>query len=247
MVAPSGSQPLHFDASERLRADRMISVFDNGTLEFQYDYCDNIHDGCGFTVGRIGFCTSQGDFLEVVEAFTALVPENPLLPFLPRLKELAATKSESTVGLEALPAAVALAAKNPIFRHVQDKKVDELEFEPASAFADKTKLKLKLSLADIYQAGVQLGWGDDPTSVPMLSKQASNLVVGKYGRWIEACWLESFMTLHRNALRDSPIAAARESVGRGEAMLKIFQEGNLDFHGPIDMAPYGPEEAFHIP
>ena len=35
-----------------------------------------------------GFTTATGDFLDVVERYTARVPSNPLAPFLPRLREL---------------------------------------------------------------------------------------------------------------------------------------------------------------
>lgn len=241
------SKALRLSATEHLRADRMISVFENSTMEFQYGYCDNIHDGCGYTVGRIGFCTSQGDLLEVVEDFTKLEPNNPLAKYLPKLKVLAASKSESTKELEGFPEAVKRAALDSNFKKIQDKKVEELEYRPALQFSDKLELTLKLSLAEIYQAGVQLGWGNEATSVPMISQQAEKLVIAKYGRWIEACWLEAFMTLHRNALKDSPIEAARGSIGRADTMLQLYHQHNFDFHGPIDIAPYDPQQSFHIP
>jgi len=76
-------------AAQRLRADRLISTFENSTPVLQYAYVQDIHDGRGYTAGRAGFTTATGDLLVVVERYTRRSPINPLARYLPRLRQLA--------------------------------------------------------------------------------------------------------------------------------------------------------------
>src|SRR5882724_9316825 len=71
------------------RADQIISVFENDTLELQYGYTEALEDGRGLTAGRAGFTTATGDLVLVVERYVSRVPDTPLKHYLPRLKELA--------------------------------------------------------------------------------------------------------------------------------------------------------------
>lgn len=99
--------------AQKLRADMLISVFENSTLELQYAYAENLHDGRGYTAGRAGFCSGCGDLLLVAERYAKLKPGNALAKFLPRLRELARLASDSTKGLTGFPAAWAAAAGDP--------------------------------------------------------------------------------------------------------------------------------------
>src|ERR1017187_10409152 len=46
--------PDWLSGEKRIRAERLTSYFENSTLEPQYDYIENIHDGRGYTAGRAG-------------------------------------------------------------------------------------------------------------------------------------------------------------------------------------------------
>jgi chitosanase len=248
-VSQAGSSvgDLSFTPAQRLRADRLVSVFENGTQVLQYSYVENIHDGCGYTTGRAGFCTSTGDMLAVVELYSQQAAKNPLAKYLPRLRELAQKSSESTSGLNGYPSAVAHAARDAKFRKAQDQIVDQMYFQPAVTFANQLNLKLPFSLAAFYETGIQFGWGGGKTSVQGLSKDAAEIATAKYGKFTEAQFLYEFLKLRRDDLANSPIQAARDSVGRGNAMLKLLRSKNLEFHGPIVIAPYSPFEVFRIP
>src|SRR6476469_6737547 len=69
-------------------AMRLVSSAENSSLNWraQYRYIEDIHDGRGYTAGIIGFCSGTGDMLEVVQAYTAKVPGNPLATYLPALR-----------------------------------------------------------------------------------------------------------------------------------------------------------------
>src|SRR3954454_1934188 len=81
--------------AQRLRADKLVSEFENSTQVIQYCYVEALEDGRGYTVGRAGFTSAPGDLLEVAQMYTDEVPENPLAELLPRLRELAESGSGS--------------------------------------------------------------------------------------------------------------------------------------------------------
>src|ERR1051326_5151068 len=87
---------------QRRRADQIISVFENNTLEIQYDYVEELGDGRGVTAGRAGFTSATGDLVMVVERYVARKPDSPLKQYMIRLQALAEEEDGSTEGLEGL-------------------------------------------------------------------------------------------------------------------------------------------------
>jgi hypothetical protein len=98
--------------AQKKRADMLISVFENSTLEPQYGYVEDLGDGRGYTAGRAGFCSGTGDLLEVAKKYSLLRPVNPLALYLPRLEELAAAGGDPD-GLKAMADRASAAAKPP--------------------------------------------------------------------------------------------------------------------------------------
>src|ERR1041385_503456 len=47
-----------FDREHKVRALELISVFENGTIELQYAYVEDLGDGRGYTCG-LGFTTAD--------------------------------------------------------------------------------------------------------------------------------------------------------------------------------------------
>ena len=101
---------------QKHRAEQITSLFENDTLELQYAYAENINDGRGITSGRAGFTTATSDAYAVVLLYAEKSPDNVLVKYLPRLKELAESGSDSTSGLDGYAAAWASAANDPVFR-----------------------------------------------------------------------------------------------------------------------------------
>jgi hypothetical protein len=94
-------------------AEQIISVFENESISLKYYYIENLRDGHGYTAGRAGFVTRDGDLLQVVEVYRGIRPNNVLSSFLPILQKVRGTAS--TKGLGALPAAWKKAASDPLF------------------------------------------------------------------------------------------------------------------------------------
>src|SRR3954470_362696 len=99
--------------AQHLRADKLISEFENSTQRIQWCYVEALEDGRGYTVGRAGFTSATGDLLGVAEGYARAVPGNPLADLLPRLRELAANGDGSIDGLEKLPSAWKATCKDP--------------------------------------------------------------------------------------------------------------------------------------
>jgi len=233
-----------FTEEQRVLADQIISVFENNTPEIDYAYAENLDDGRGITAGRAGFTSATGDMLIVVERYTQLVPENPLAVYLPRLRELAAQESGSVDGLENLENAWQTAAEDSIFRAVQDEVVDEEYYWPAVGHAEDLGLVFPLSLLNLYDACIQHGDGEDPDGLPAIINRATAQVGGAPADDIdEGEWLQAFMNIRRSVLLNPANPETREewaaSVGRVDALITIFNSGNVNLTPPIVINPWG--------
>lgn len=116
------------DQAEKYRCEQYTSIFENDSTRLQYEYCENIYDGRGYTAGRAGFCTGTGDAIEVIMTYTAYKPANPLAAYIPRLAKLAKKGSGDTRQLKGYCRAWRNAAQDTLFRLVQDYVSDQLYY-----------------------------------------------------------------------------------------------------------------------
>ena len=128
-LAILGAVTAEMTKEQKHRCESYTSIFENDTTELQYAYCEDIHDGRGFTAGRAGFTTGTSDGHEVVKKYTARKHTNPLAKFLPELEKLTHSNSGSTAHLQGYCKAWEEAAKDPEFRKVQDEVSDELYYQ----------------------------------------------------------------------------------------------------------------------
>src|SRR4051812_31888536 len=70
---------------QKRRAEQLTSLFENGTIELQYGYCEALGDGRGYTAGRGGFTTSDGEIYEIARTYAEKKPGAEIVVFLPRL------------------------------------------------------------------------------------------------------------------------------------------------------------------
>lgn len=233
----------------RIKADKLIAVFENEQLESQYGYAERLEDGRGYTLGRAGFTTGTGDALDVVKGYLD-DPEGDrklkqdLEKYLPRLEKLAETESASVRGLSGFTRAWTAAAEDPAFRKAQDAVVDELYYKPAMQMAGELGTNYPLTKAALYEAMIQHGNGEDPDSVGALAARATKTVGGTPKDGVpESKWLGAFLDERRKDLAHAYNRATRkewaESVGRADAMRKLFDSGNYDLTGPFTVDPYG--------
>jgi chitosanase len=223
---------------QKRRAEALTSVFENGTPTLQYAYTEKLGDGRGITAGRAGFTSGTGDLLEVVERYAKQVPATPLAKYLPRLRVLAQKESGDTTGLEGLEKAWATAAKDPKFRAAQDAVVDKEYFGPAMKHADDLGLKTPLARAQLYDAIIQHGDGDDPDGLGALISRANKEAGGSPKQGVpETRWLGAFLKVRRADLAHTSDPATRkewaQSVSRVDVFSDLLAAKNLALTGPI--------------
>lgn len=237
-AAPASAAPAGLTHAQRIRVDKLISEFENSTSVIQYCYSVALDDGRGYTVGRAGFTSATGDLLEVVEAYTRLVPDNPLAGYLPRLRELAENEDGSIEGLEGLPDAWAEACKDPRQRKIQDKIVDREYYNPAVRHWKKLHLTRPLSVAAIYDADIQHGDGPDPDGVPAMLKRAAKRAHGTPKTGVsEKRFLREFIRERRATLAHAhdpdTRAAWAEVVERADVWLQLWKTRQWRLASPI--------------
>lgn len=226
-------------ADQKRRAEQITSVFESGTPAFDYGVVVSLGDGRGYTAGRIGFTTGTGDAYTVVRRYTDRVPTNPLAKYLPRMQMLRENESGSVQGLEGFPAAWTLAAKDPLFRTVQDEISDEVYYNPAMAAADDLGFKYALSRGIMYDTIIQHGGSptepDGLFALINLTKQKMN---GSPKTGVdEKQWIYKFLEVRKTDLlypmNKETQEAWAESADRVDILKNIADSGNWDLHGPI--------------
>lgn len=233
------------EGDRRRRAEALTSLFENGTIELQYDYIEDLGDGRGYTAGRAGFTSATGDLRDVVRTYTDAVPNNRLADYLPRLEELANDGSGDTSGLDGFPEAWVDSAKDPEQHSAQDAIVDREYFNPAMKLVDDNGLITPLSRAIFYDTLIQHGGGDDPDGLPALVTRTKAAVktTPKAGEG-ERDWITAFLAERRKTLEHAENEATREvwaeSVGRVDVLKKLVEDNKwgLDTSLTINTAGY---------
>jgi len=223
--------------------EQMISIFEYESKVQKYDIVEDLDDGRGYTAGRSGFSTKDGDLLQVVQVYDRMRPNNVLSGFIPVLKQKQGTAS--TEGLEGLPAAWKEAATDPLFRQAQDQLNDELYYSPAMRVAGALGLRSPLAKFSVYDAIVQHGFGEDSDSLGGIVQAATSSAHGTPDQVGEEKWLMAFLTTRKEVLlnaRDPTTRAGwRASIGRVDEQLRLLKEGNLQLSPPLRLNPYGTE------
>ena len=131
-----------------------------------------------------------------------------------------------------------------MFRKAQNLVNERLYRAPAEAMAQALGLRLPLSRAAIYEAGIQHGYGEDHDSVNQIVARTNRAVGGTPRDGVdEVKWLDAFIDMREQDLRDpankeyGPIF--RDAVDRAQAIRTIFREGNYDLARPITIEVYG--------
>jgi chitosanase len=216
-------------------AERMISVLENETTSLKYDYVENLNDGRGFTAGRAGFVTKDGDLLQVVELYNRVRP-------VERLCSSVENGAGDGVNARFGAAAWRKAAADPLFRQAQDQVSDRLYYAPAMQAADDLHLQSPLAKFALYDASIQHGTGTDVDSLGAIIR-AAIAVRGRPDKAGEEKWLAAFLQARKkvllNATDPQTRAAWKESVGRVNEQLRLLREGNLQLAGPLTLKPYG--------
>lgn len=215
---------------------KVISCFENSTSELQYDYCENLNDGRGFTCGIAGFTTADGDALTVIDRYN----KEPISNFIPHLNKLEANNSDSVLWLNinGFKGAWKRAALDQDFRDAQDALYDETYLNPAVDLANSIGVTSNLGALIFVDTCIQHGFEGPDSLKDIVERTEQQLNIGDF--------LANFLTLRRSILLNpqdpSTQAEWSQSVGRVDALKAILDAGNLDLATPFTTNPWGDQE-----
>jgi chitosanase len=241
---PPSRAAIRLTAAQRVIMRQLVSVYENSTTTPAYGYVANLHDGCGYTAGWVGFCTATGDLLEVVRRYDGSRPSNPLRRYARALASLARAGSDRVAALAGFPRAWRRAARDPRFRAAQNDVADRLYLQPALRLASREGLRTPLAAAIFFETAVQHGTGPDPDGLPALVARTERLAHGRPGSRIsEASWLTVF---DRVRLRDllhphdhARLADWPQSADRARSDQRLVDEDRFELTAPIPVHVFG--------
>ncbi|MCX8480457.1 MAG: chitosanase, partial [Sediminibacterium sp.] len=243
-----------FTTAQKLLADKIVSCFENNNPIIQYDYIENLDDGRGYTAGKVGFTTANGDLLEVIKYYTKSNAQNSLITFIPELEKLAKNEDPDISGLTNLPAQWKANVNNPAFIEAQNYVGDLLYYQPAVKVCTDYGFKYPISLMCLYDCCIQHGNGDDPDGLNAIIKSTFNAMNGypKDGK-NEIDWIIKFNEIRKSVLlnpsnKDTKTEWAM-SVGRVDALQKLIQiDKNYKFNqATIQINPFGTNFILNLP
>jgi chitosanase len=227
--------------------EQINCVFENDSTTPQYDYCENLDDGRGYTFGKIGFTTANGDGYDLIKAYCHANKNSALIQYLPTLKQLAQDEDDNTDDLEGFEQAWKNEASQTI--PFQDESAYEVYGKPAAQYCNTLGLHSMMALAFMYDTIVQHGEGDDDDSLgALLGRTIEDMggsISGKDQNG-EDCdkidnpeqeFLDAFLEQRKKCLQNPANKDTqeewRESADRVNALRNLLDTDNMNLTGSI--------------
>ncbi len=174
-----------------------------------YDYCENINDGRGYTVGLVGFCSGTYDLVKVLQK----LPSNHYLrKYIELIKKVDGT--DSTIGLENFPNDLKLYNDDYWKKSTWD-SIIELYWNPAYEYCKSKNLVTFLSQYIVYDTVLNFGE----------LKTFKNLNIAKNIE-DEKIILKQFLQLKQNKIVKDPTLGESKN-NRVDMQLKLLSENNM--------------------
>ena len=214
--------------SQRHKMEEISSIFENSTAVFQYAYIQDIGDGAGVTAGRIGFNTSAGDLLEVVQKYSAAKSGNtPLAKYIPCLQTSVNTSNYACLFPSVDSATLnsddfknttlvnydfgkdwTAATSDPAMIAVQDSEVQENVYDVADDWANRLGIQTAMGYAMLFDTVLQMGGDDTTNSLGGMARRTGKLFAQTHPGQInpahganEGDWLNAYVIQRRETLR----------------------------------------------
>ncbi len=227
-------------AGTKPTVQRLTSIFENSTTDFQYTFVSNIGDQRGWTFGFVGFTSGTYSGTFFIEEYQRVRPGNPLEVFLPAFRAIDAGPHDSegrnpdTTGLEAFPAAFVACGDDPLFRKAQRQLADRLSWIPARRLARRLNAKLPITHGQLYDAYVNHGESGIVKLVKKTNRRAGGHPIN---RAAEKKWLATFLRVRLAVLRaDSTWVHA---VDRIAVYQRLMNRRNFHLVLPMEVDCYG--------
>ncbi|MFF2810925.1 chitosanase [Streptomyces sp. NPDC058000] len=226
-----------------LTMDDITAVFENGATVPQYAYITDLHDGCGYTAGWIGFCSQSGDMLGLVKSYNAAAPHNVLAKYTAVLQRLADSGSEDTGALgEAFVRDWKKAALDPTFRRLQIQVGHDTYLTPAVKLGAQEGVKSELGLENLFDTALMMGQNsDDCDGMVKIAHETDETLGGSPASGVnEAKWLARFNTVRQKHMKH-PCTPDRQhdwpqAVDRSQALQELADRGEWDLKAPLTVS-----------
>lgn len=233
----ANSQLTLFDPHKKDIAMQLLSSAENGSTDWraQYGYIQDIEDGRGYTAGIVGFCSSCGDMLMVVQDYTQFEPNNVLAKYIPALQQVYGSSSHA--GLD--PTFVSdwkEAARDPTFQLAQNSTIDTVYFDPAVTKAMADGLT-PLGQFIYFDAIVMHGSGKDPASFDSIRSKALSLAKTPAQGGNETMYLNAFLDVRKSVMLSDPAHADTSRIDTEQRLL--LEQGNVNLTAPLSWQVYG--------
>jgi chitosanase len=117
--------------------------------------------------------------------------------------------------------------------------VNQRYFEPAMAEADRLHLTTPLARAELYDAAIQHGTGNDPDGLPALISRTND----RTSSADEKAWLTAFFDVRTEDLRNPKNAATQEewakSTDRVDCLRRVAAADGYRLDGPLTVTAFG--------
>jgi chitosanase len=236
----AGAAPGHLTGRQVMIMDNITAAFEHSRAVPQYADISNLHDGCGYTAGWIGFCTATGDMLDLVKRYNTVCPGNVLAKYTERLRRLADTESDGVDTLGAgFPADWRHAAADPAFRRAQLDIGHDLYLVPAVAAAKREGITTALGIEHLFDTALQSGpSAHDCAGMPQTVRRTNKIMGGNPAHGVgERRWLLAYNQIRTRQLQ-RPCEPGREvdwpdSVDRVAALSGLIRAGNWRLDLPV--------------
>jgi chitosanase len=218
----------------------MVSIPENANTEWwtNYNYCEDIQDGRGFTVSLVGFSSGTGDLLEVVRDVKSMSPNHPLTQFIPALE--AAKGSATHKGLASLCSAIK-ANGDVVWKKAVWLGIQRDSLGPALDWAAKKNLTSVFSKGFFYDVVRHHG-------VASMDKFAAYVKPGVQppsNGGDEVAYMQAYIQARIEVERkDLDPSANQDLIGRTLMWKSVLDKNNLGLQRPMTLTCYG--ETFTI-
>ncbi len=228
----------------------LLGSAENSSLSWDsnYSYCQNIHDGRGYTTGFSGFTTDSAGatladgagVLGVLRQYDVLAGANSMTKY----EAVLPTANTGTIdAVGTFCADWAAAAADARFQRAEMWDFDVTQFDAAVALAKADGVGITGQALFNDDANLN-GYGGTPSlQNDEACARAAATPPSQGGN--EIAFLDAFLTCYSQSINGDPTHASDGSIGRVTTMYKpIVDSGNLDLHTPLSWSMYG--QAFSI-